>query len=88
MTALHIAGTAGRLAALASSGFSGGESAGGGGGGGAAATGGAAAPPAAAAPQWVANINLQGDTFGRQGVRDLIEAINEELDDGAILRVS
>lgn len=86
MTALHVAGTAARLASLASQGFSGGES--GGGGGGAAATGGAAVPAAAAAPSRVANINLQGDTFGRQGVRDLIEAINEELDDGAILRVS
>lgn len=87
MTAFHISGSAARLAALASQSFSGGESAGGGGGG---ATGGGAAaqPAAAAAPTRVANISLQGDTYSRQGVRGLIEAINEELDDGAILRVN
>jgi hypothetical protein len=39
------------------------------------------------APTTALTINLQGDTFGRQSVRGLIEQIQAELDDGARLRV-
>lgn len=60
---------------------------GGGGSGGAAAGAGATA---AAAPQQQQsfNINLQGDTFGRDQVRDLIENINDAISDGAVLRIA
>jgi hypothetical protein len=46
-----------------------------------------AAAPSEAGPTTSLTINLQGDTFGKQSVRGLIDTINEALDDGARLRV-
>lgn len=50
----------------------------------------AANQPEAAAPQQtrVATINLHGQLFGRDQVRSLIEQINEEVGDGATVRVA
>jgi TP901 family phage tail tape measure protein len=60
-------------------------SSGGGGGGGAPAVN-----PQAAAPQQQqgVTINLQGERFGRDQVRGLIEEINKAVSDGAVLRVA
>lgn len=63
---------------------------GGGGGGGSASVAAAAANTQAAAPaqQQGVFITLQGEKFGREQVRGLIEQINEAVDDGAVIRVA
>jgi TP901 family phage tail tape measure protein len=62
------------------------NSSGGGGGGSGVASGGTAA--AEAQPVRGVNISLMGDSFSRQGVRDLIMSLNEEIRDGAVLTVA
>lgn len=59
----------------------------GGGGGGAGASAGTAAA-AEQQPVRGVSINLQGDNYSRQSVRDLIAAIGEEVRDGAVLTVA
>lgn len=49
--------------------------------------GGAAAGGAAARGQTV-TIQIQGETFGREAVRNLISEINEAISDGAVLRLA
>ena len=59
----------------------------GGGGGGSSGGTAAAAAPVAAAPQQSFFIDLQGENYSRTAVRGLIEQINNEISDGAVLRV-
>lgn len=91
--AVALATQIAQIRAIQSSSFGGGASAGAvsggsGGGGGASAGGGGNAAPAA--PQRFVNINLGGDDsmYSKATVRGLIERINTEVKDGAVLGVS
>jgi hypothetical protein len=64
------------------------KSGGGGGGASAGASAGVASAPVEAKQQQGVFITLQGQTFGREQVRGLIEQINGAVADGAVLRVS
>jgi hypothetical protein len=65
------------------------KSGGGGGGSGAgAASAGAGAAAAQPVQQQSFSINLEGEKFGREQVRGLIESINDAISDGAVLRVA
>ena len=65
------------------------KSGGGGSGGGAGAAAGAGAS-AAAVPQQqqLVSINLEGEKFGREQVRGLIDSLNDAMADGAVLKVA
>jgi len=94
--ATAAAATASQIAALKSTSFSAGAGA-----AGSVAAGGSIAPselPAATLPNTQAangasrgqavTIQLQGETFGREAVRNLISEINEAISDGAVLRLA
>jgi hypothetical protein len=94
--ATAAAATASQIAALKSTSFSAGAGA-----AGSVAAGGSIAPselPAATLPNTQTasgasrgqqvTIQLQGETFGREAVRNLISEINEAISDGAVLRLA
>ena len=56
-------------------------------GGGSSSVGASSAQVAPAAPQQSVSISLQGQSFGRDQVRGLIEQINGAISDGAVLRI-
>ena len=56
-------------------------------GGGSSSVGASSAQAAPAAPQQSVSISLQGQSFGRDQVRGLIEQINGAISDGAVLRI-
>jgi hypothetical protein len=90
MAALAAAAGAAEIATIKSTNV--GSSSGGGGGGG-SFSGGSAAASASAQPAQVVQqqsiaIDLQGERFGRDQVRALIEQINAAVGDGAVLRVA
>lgn len=70
------------VAAIKSQSFGGGASGGGGGGGSVTQNVNAQSEAVQPREQTVANISLQGDTFGRDTVKSLMEQMNELADDG------
>lgn len=92
--ATAAAATAAQIASLSSVQFGGGgrPSAGGGGGGYSkpsdAMAAGPVNPSSSSAEKKAVTINLTGEIFNRQQVRDLIEQINEATADGAVLRLN
>ena len=87
-----ISSTIKQLRAIQSASFGGGSSGGGGGGGGAPSVGSVGGGQEQQQPltQRFVNINLSGSDnsmYSKGAVRDLITRINEEVKDGAVLRV-
>ena len=92
MGAAALAAQLSQLKAIQSASFGGGSSGGGGGGGGAPSVGSVGGQEQQQQPltQRFVNINLSGSDnsmYSKGAVRDLITRINEELKDGAVLRV-
>ena len=92
MGAAALAAQLSQLKAIQSASFGGGSSGGGGGGGGAPSVGSVGGQEQQQQPltQRFVNINLSGSDnsmYSKGAVRDLITRINEEVKDGAVLRV-
>ena len=90
MGAAALASQLSQLKAIQSASFGGGSSGGGGAGGGSTGLSSAQTEPQQPIQQRFVNINLSGSDnsmYSKGAVRDLITRINEEVKDGAVLRV-
>lgn len=89
--ATAAAATAAQIASVKNTSFGGGGGVSGGGGGYSRPTDAIAEPPVAAeapAQHTAVTINLTGEIFNRQQIREIIEQINEATGDGAVLRLN